>query len=115
LAFTDKERAKIEAAANAFIERRRPPMHNRNRLDFCYRIDGQSVALLEIRPAWDDPSRSIERPFARMTFVRTRGQWHLYWKRASGRWDRYDPAAASASLSKVLKVVDEDGHGCFFG
>ncbi len=46
----DIERKRIEKAVGAFVEKRRPPPHIRPKLDFGFRVSGQSAELLEIRP-----------------------------------------------------------------
>jgi len=72
MAFNDIERKRIERAVEGFLEKRRPPPHIRPKLDFGYRISGQSVELFEIRPRWDKPDEKREHPFAKATYVRTR-------------------------------------------
>jgi hypothetical protein len=52
---------------------------------------------------------------ARFRFVRTRGEWQLYWMRRDLRWDRYDPVAATPDLRSLVKVVEADEDGGFFG
>ena len=55
MAFNDLEKKRIENALDKFLTKRRPPPHIRNEVDIGYRLSGQSVELLEIRPQWDDP------------------------------------------------------------
>ena len=43
-----------ETAIHAFLEKRRPPVHIRDKLDIDCRIDGQNVEVQEIRPDWQD-------------------------------------------------------------
>jgi Protein of unknown function (DUF3024) len=115
MAFTKAELAKCKRALDAFMERRRPPPHIRDKLDFGYRITEQSIELFEIRPVWNDASRQQEQRFAKATFVRSRDQWHIFWQRADLKWHRYGKHPSAATLVKVLAVIDEDGYGCFFG
>ena len=56
MAFNELEGKRIEKAMAAFLSVRRPPPHIRPELDIGYRLNGQSVELLEIRPQWDNPS-----------------------------------------------------------
>jgi hypothetical protein len=86
MALSEFERKRIEKAAQAFIERRRPPPHVRPKLDFGYRITGQSLELFEIRPRWDKPTEKREHPFAKATYVKTTGAWKLFWRRADLKW-----------------------------
>ena len=49
-------------------------------------LPGQSIELFEIRPQWDKPKIKQEYPFAKATFVRAKGRWKIYWKRADLKW-----------------------------
>ena len=35
--------------------------------------------------------------------------------RADLKWHTYKPFPDSRSLEKILEIVDEDDHGCFWG
>jgi hypothetical protein len=41
--------------------------------------------------------------------------WRIFWKRANGRWFRYQPCPDAPTLAEALRVIDVDPHGCFFG
>ncbi|OOC50231.1 MULTISPECIES: DUF3024 domain-containing protein [Thioalkalivibrio] len=115
MALSELERKRIEKLMEAFMERRRPPAHVRDRLDFVWRLEGQSVSLYEVRPLMDDASRIVENPVFKATFVRKSGRWKLYWQRADLKWHGYDPHPELASLEDVLQVVEKDEYACFFG
>ncbi len=42
-------------------------------------------------------------------------EWNLYWMRASGKWELYDPFPESTHLGKIIEIINEDKHGCFHG
>ncbi len=46
MALNDIERRRIEKSAGAFVEKLRPAPHIRPKLDFGFRVSGQSVELL---------------------------------------------------------------------
>ena len=115
MSFTDLERKRIEKALDAFLEKRRPPVHIRPQLDLGYRITEQSVELFEIRPQWNDPSKIHEHSFAKATFVKARKIWKIFWMRANLKWYPYEPNPITASIEDFLAIVDADKHGCFFG
>ena len=48
---------RCERELEKFLVAKRPPAHVRNQLDFCYRIENQSVELIEIRPDWREPKK----------------------------------------------------------
>ncbi|MBC2716010.1 MAG: DUF3024 domain-containing protein [Desulfobacteraceae bacterium] len=37
------------------------------------------------------------------------------WKRASGKWERYEPKDTTKELRNLVQVIKEDMYGCFFG
>ena len=115
MALNDIERKRIEKQVGAFIEKRRPAPHIRPKLDFGFRISGQSVELFEIRPQWDRPTIKQESAFAKATFVRNRGIWKVFWKRADLKWHSYGPTPAVGAIEQFLAVVQKDEHACFFG
>ena len=115
MAFNDLERKRIEKAVAEFLTKRRPPPHIRPELDIDYRIDGQSVELLEIRPQWNDRSIIRRYPFAKATYVGTQKLWKVFWQRADLKWHGYEPAPTVNSIDEFLAIVDADPHACFFG
>ena len=115
MAIHDLELKKIENSLNAFIEKIRPAPHIRPELDFGFNISGQSIELVEIRPQWDNKSIIHRRAFAKATFVKTQEAWKIYWLRASGKWESYEPVASVQSIEKFLETIEADKYGCFFG
>ena len=115
MALNDIERKRIENTVAVFVEKLRPPPHIRPQLDFGFRVTGQSLELFEIRPQWNKPEIKHERSFAKATFVRARGIWKVYWKRADLKWHRYEPVPEVSAIEKFLAVVKEDECSCFFG
>lgn len=114
MAFNELDLKRIEKAAEAFMAVRRPPVQVRDQVDFEWRIDGQSVELLEVRPAWDRPTEIMRRPFAKATYVRRTNQWRVYWMRSTLKWQAYEPAVVG-SVQAFFDLVDEDRLQCFFG
>ncbi len=115
MALNDLERKRVEKAVGAFVGKCRPAPHIRPKLDFGFRVSGQSVELFEIRPQWDRPEVKRESSFAKATFVRTQGIWRVYWKRVDLKWHRYEPESEVAAIEDFLAVVQKDQFRCFFG
>jgi hypothetical protein len=104
----------IEVMGN-FIEKKRPPVHVRPQLDIDYRIDGQSVTVVEVRPRWDNPEVYRDSPRAKTTFVKAKNQWKVFWMRADLKWHSYAPKPYVLTLKEFTELVDEDKHHCFWG
>lgn len=102
-------------SVGAFVEKRRPPPHIRDKLDINANITGSEVILAEVRPRFDDPTQIREGPFARAKWIGTQCVWRLDWLRGNLKWHRYDPMPEAGTMAEVLAEVDRDRHGCFFG
>ncbi len=116
MALSEFEYKRAHKLVGEFVERRRPPVHIRGKLDFGFRIEGQSVVLFETRPhGRGAPGEMMEQPCAKATYVKTRGIWRIYWMRADLKWHTYPPSPEVHDLESFLRVVGEDAHHCFFG
>ena len=104
----------IEAMEN-FIARIRPPEHIRPKLDLAYKIENQSILVLEIRPQWDKPDVMRESPVAKTTFVKAKNHWKVFWMRSDLKWHSYSPKAIVRTVEEFTKLVAEDKHHCFWG
>ena len=98
-----------------FWSHRRPPLHLRDKIREGQRFYDQSIELFFVRPTFERPGEHIEESIAKVTFVRNKALWHLFWKRADGKWHRYPPVPTAKSLPAALAVIHEDPKGCFFG
>jgi len=115
MAFSEFELKRYEKVVHAFIDRRRPPIQIRNELDLGYRIKGQSVEIFEIRPFWGNSEEKIEEAVAKVTYIKRKNTWKVYWQRADLKWHSYDPEPEVASLEAFLGIVERDKYACFFG
>lgn len=98
-----------------YIANHRPPEAIRNKLDLGWRLEAQSVYLFGIRPQWDNKSIIRQHDYAKATWVETKKQWNIYWLRANGKWNRYEPLEWTANLKRFLLEVEKDPHHCFKG
>ena len=105
-----------EVQLKSFVDSKRPKDKEILKLvDVGYSWDGRDAILFEVRPKWDDPEVKLELPFAKITFVKSKALWKLYWMRASGKWELYEPHAQDGKLNTLLNVIKKDAHACFFG
>lgn len=105
-----------ESTVKKYVESIRPEDPKiRKQIDFGYDYDGKVVELYEIRPVWDNPEEIQHLKFAKIRFYKSREEWNLYWMRASGKWELYEPFPTSTNIQKMLEIIKEDQYGCFFG
>lgn len=105
-----------EATIKNYVESLRPEDPEiRAKLDFGYAYDGKIVVLYEIRPVWNNPKEIQHIEFAKIRFYKSRQEWNLYWMRASGKWELYEPFPKSTHLDNIIDIIKEDKYGCFYG
>ena len=104
----------IEIMEN-YVEKVRPPENIRKQLDLSYRIEDQSVVLIEIRPIWKHHVESAEHSYAKATFIKSKNVWKIFWLRANLNWYSYEPMPEVSTLKEFLEIVDKDDYHCFKG
>ena len=104
-----------EYKIKSLIENLRPPKEIRDQVDIGYSFDGKELILFEVRPFWDDPQQVHKLPFACTRFIKSKGIWKVYWLRASGKWNLYDPVPKVMDVEKFFAIVNEDEYACFRG
>ena len=112
---SDAQISECLRATGTFISKRRPPPEIRDKVDYRADIRGLEVTIALVRPAYDDPTRMVEHPFAKARWIGTKKVWRLYWMRADRRWHSYQPMPEATTLEALLAEVDRDPHCCFFG
>lgn len=86
MAQTDFDQALIEVKVSEVIDKRRPPVEVRDKVDISCRIEDQSDIILEM---------SVD--------------WKIYWRRADVKWYRHETEIVVSSFAEFLIVVDENG------
>jgi hypothetical protein len=114
MAFSEIEQARVSKRLSEYCNAR-IPVHVRHELRLGFRIEGHAVVLFEERPAYRPPHDWQELPVAKFRYVRTRNTWQLYCQHRDLRWHTYDRMASARTLDRLLREVDSDPTGIFFG
>lgn len=114
MAFSEIELKRIDRTVGDLCRRYSLPEHA-NELRFVYRIDGHALSIYEERPPWRGSGPWTSRGVARFRFSRARGFWTLFWMRQDSKWHRYEPEPPSGDLAGLVRVVEADEFGAFFG
>ncbi|MDZ4655094.1 MAG: DUF3024 domain-containing protein, partial [Coriobacteriia bacterium] len=114
MSFSEAELEAIDGALHGLCSHRVPEQH-RDQIRIDYLVDRHSVILFEDRPHWPNPALRIREPFAKFRYYRSRGEWNLYWLRSDGNWHRYEPASPARKIDPLVRHVERDTYGCFFG
>jgi hypothetical protein len=104
----------IEKQITDAIEKIRPPVEVRKQLDFGYTYENNAVLLLEIRPNFINEDEIMQRPIAKIKFVKSKNIWKLYWMRGNLTWLEYTKSNFT-TIQKAFKVIEKDEDACFFG
>jgi hypothetical protein len=115
MSFNDLELKRIEKEIKAFIEKRRPPVEIRDKVDLNFRIEKYNIFIFEIRPRWNNPAEKIEESVAKATYVKAKDNWKIFWQRCDMKWHKYEPASEVKTIGEFLSIVDKDQDGCFWG
>jgi hypothetical protein len=95
--------------------KRRSPAHVADKLRVSYEIKKNAVIVYEERPGWDDPQQWSRMPSAKFKYIRKDNIWKLYWMRRDLKWHAYEMPSVTKSLEALVKEVDSDPYGAFFG
>ena len=93
----------------------RVPAHVRDRVRLGYMIKGMTVTLFEERPHFEVSSVWTRTGIARIRYSKTHLTWTLYWPDRNAKWHVYDNLPSSANFERVLKEIDSDPTGIFWG
>lgn len=104
----------IEEMEN-FLNRIRLPEKIRPKLDFGYKIEGQSVIVLEIFPDTDNPSIFFDFPVAKATYIKSKNHWKVFGLRANMKWNSYPHQPIVGNIAAFCKLVEEDEYYYFWG
>ena len=115
MAFDDTQLKAISTLMDAYIESIRPPENIRHEIDICWQFDKQSIVIYESRPRVQDPSLVVHNEIAKATWVQRAKEWHIYWLRGNGKWQRYEPLETVGNLQRFLIEVEKDPLSCFWG
>ena len=105
----------IENQIKTFIEGMRPHKEIRDQLDIGYKYENSVLEIFEIRPHFEIKDKIIYGSFAKTRFIKSRNLWKVYWMRASGKWELYEPNPEVDHIKDFFKIIDEDKYGCFKG
>src|SRR5262245_28724632 len=114
MAFSSFELKHIDKTAGQLC-RRRSPVQHRHQVRIEYRVKGHDVLIYSTQPSYRDSSRWTEHGVAKLRYVRSTGEWRLFWLRATLKWQAYDPLPSSRAVTALVAEIDSDPHGCFFG
>jgi len=104
----------VETRLTEYCERR-IPIEIRNQVNLTFKIMRDKVTLIETGPYFREPSIWTENPVAQIRFDDQTKKWTLYCMDRNSRWHLYDLIKPSADFDDMLKALDNDKTGIFWG
>jgi hypothetical protein len=80
-----------------------------------YSFKGNSTILFEERINYQDSTGRIEVPVAKLSYDKECDEWSLFSVDKKSRWHKYSKEKPNKDISKLLRAVDEDSTGIFWG
>jgi hypothetical protein len=104
------------AAVQRYCEQRIPPAV-RSEVQLEHSVRGNSITIVERRPPWSElvgPEWTSTR-IAQLRYEASSGTWALYCADRNDRWWPYDFAEPSGHIDVLLRALDDDPSGIFWG
>ena len=81
MAISKFEQHRYEKLLQDFCQEQGPPPHLHDKLKWGYEVDPkkQTVELFEIRPHFMEPSKKVQSPIAKASYVNAQKNWKVYW------------------------------------
>ena len=87
----------------------------RDKVVLQYRVTRHDVLLFEKRPAFRRPGEWTESPVAKFRFNRRSCLWTLFCRDRNAKWHLYVPVPPAPEFHELVKEVDRDPTGIFWG
>jgi len=105
---------RAERLLGQLIDERVPPsVRDKVRMSIVTR--GNSITLFEHRPVYFDPDRWTDSNIAQFRYDPASERWTLYCSDRNGRWHRYTRRTPSSDIAVLVREVDKDPTGIFWG
>lgn len=108
-------RIEMSQKMNEYFAARLPKNEHEGKLWFQVVAKDNRISASERRPYFQDPSKTTTSEFFQVCYTDYDGKWHLYWKRASGKWWPYVPTRKINSIDDCLAELEADPRHCFLG
>ena len=104
----------VETKLTSYCDNR-VPAHLRDEIRVGFELRSNSVTLFEERPYWKDKSKWIHRAVAQFRFDPAKLRWTLHCADRNSKWHLFPDAPPSNIIDPLLKEVDLDSTGIFWG
>jgi hypothetical protein len=110
----DIQRARVDALLGPMCQPH-PDPHVAAQVRRGYHVERAAVVLYESRPSFLKPTIWQEHRVAKFQFDKSRGTWELYCRFRDLKWSAYEPLRESLDLAELVREVQSDPTGIFWG
>ncbi|HYN44688.1 MAG TPA: DUF3024 domain-containing protein [Candidatus Limnocylindrales bacterium] len=89
--------------------------HLKGKFRIGYAFKGNTIIVYEERINYQDSTGRIEVPVAKLSYDIESDEWSLFSVDNKSRWHKYSKEKPNKDISKLLRTVDEDSTGIFWG
>jgi len=86
-----------------------------DQLRYSFQFEANAVLLQAERPGFMNPGSWSTVPVAKLRYSEARSTWSLYWSDTNGRWHRLSNVPMAADIRTLLKAIEADEAGVFWG
>lgn len=104
----------VEKKLTKFCDKRIPE-HVKSQVRLEYVIKGNNVTLCEKRPFFLDKEKWTESKIAQFRYDHTENKWTLFCTDRNSKWHEYTVVEPNSDFNEMLKEVDKDPTGIFWG
>ena len=91
------------------------PEEYKNELTVTFRFRGNNITLFENRPAMFGREGWTSMSIAQMRYSQKDDSWTLYCADRNGKWHLYMECDSERDIKNLLKEIDDDPTGIFYG
>ena len=91
------------------------PAHAQSQVRMGYVVKGNTVILHEERPTFRNKKKWLAFHIAQFRYIRTANKWRLFFRDQHAKWHIYGRIEDADRFEKLLKEVEEDPTGIFWG
>ena len=109
-----KVKQNVEIKLTEYCENKFPPEY-RDKAKVGFKIKGDNVTLFEERPSFMNPAKWTKSEVAQFRYDKRNDEWTLYCLDRNSIWHEYTEVVPTPVLDELLREVDEDPYGIFWG
>jgi len=91
------------------------PKNVRDKIRLNYRIRGNTISLVELRPILNNPEKWSDMVIAQFRYDPQSALWTLYCADRNSKWHLYINTEPTKYFNQLLEEVDEDPTGICWG